>query len=337
MVEKALPFHSFSFTLVADRRPRAALRMAARDGGMYELHVENGPASSPSSQFTREVPLDVAERLRDALQAAGAFGWEESYGDATAPGSRRWSMTTVLKEGVFTVSSKGGSDAPAGFDAVLEELYRLDFPRPDATVRSGAGATANLATGLGTGPGQGAGLGAGFGIGQGAGLGTPGQGSGMGAGIGLGAGLSAGQGAGLGTVLNSLGSLGLGSFGGLSAGDLGAYGAVGKSGLGGLGANNAMGREGVGGPGNPGSLDSLGAMGKGGFGGLDFSELRDAFASGEMADMLADFQRDPQAMQQRMKEAFSHMTPDEQNRLLDTLAATGTASRAWWERFLRGL
>ncbi len=129
--EKPLPFHSFTFTLIADRKPRMAFRMTAREGGMYELHVEKGSASNPSSQFTREVPVDVAQRLKDALQDIGVFTWEESYGDTKAPGSRRWTLNTVFKEGVFSVASKGGSDAPAGFDEMLEELYRLDFPRPD--------------------------------------------------------------------------------------------------------------------------------------------------------------------------------------------------------------
>ena len=139
--EKALPFHSFNFTLIADKRPRSAFRMKAVESGMYELHVEKGSASNPTSQFTREVPVDVAQRLKDALQEIGVFGWDESYGDATAPGSRRWTVTTVFKEGVFSASSKGGSDAPAGFDAMLEELYRLDFPRPaeQGTAGSSAG------------------------------------------------------------------------------------------------------------------------------------------------------------------------------------------------------
>lgn len=132
MPDAPLPFHSFTFTLIADRKPRAAFRMTALESGMYELHVERGSASNPTSQFTREVPTDVAQRLKDALQDLGVFGWDESYGDAKAPGSRRWSVNTVFKEGVFSVASRGGSDAPATFDAMLEELYRLDFPRPDA-------------------------------------------------------------------------------------------------------------------------------------------------------------------------------------------------------------
>ncbi len=131
MADQPQPFHSFTFTLIADKRPRTAFRMVAQGDGMYELHVEKGSASNPTLQFTRTVPVDVAERLRDTLQEIGVFGWEESYGDASAPGSRRWSVTTVFKQDVFTVSSKGGSDAPAGFDAMLEELYRLDFPRPE--------------------------------------------------------------------------------------------------------------------------------------------------------------------------------------------------------------
>ena len=262
-----LPFHSFTFTLVADRRPRTAFRMTAKDDGMYELHVEKGPASNPTSQFTRAVPLDVAERLRDALQGIGVFGWEEAYGDATAPGSRRWTVATVFKEGVFSVASKGGSDAPAGFDALLEELYRLDFPRPEAS-KTAASRTQ--------------------------------------------------PGIGLGTALNSMGSLGLGSIGGMSAGDLGAYGAAGKGGLGGVDFSK------LGEMLSAGGLGGASGVGSGGMGDL-----------GDLGRMFADMQRDPQAMQQRMKDEFRHMSPDEQNRLLDMLASTGMASRAWWERWFR--
>lgn len=255
MPDTALPFHSFTFTLIADKRPRAAFRMTAREDDLYDLHVERGSASNPTSQFTREVPIEVAQRLKDSMQDIGVFGWEESYGDESAPGSRRWSVSTVFKEGVFSVASKGGSDAPAGFDALLEELYRLDFPRPD----TGKASAAKPQKGIG-----------------------------------------------FGTALNSMGSLGLGSIGGMSAGDLGAYS----------------------------------AMGKGGVGGIDFSKLGELFEGGDMGDMgrmFAEMQRNPQAMQQRMKDEFRHMSPDEQNHLLDMLASTGMASRAWWERFFRGL
>lgn len=124
------PFHSFSFTLVENRRPRTSLKMTIAQDDMYELRVQKGSATNPSSQFTRLVPMDSAERLRDVLQSAGAFGWDESYGDAAAPGSRRWTMSVVFEEGVFSIESKGGSDVPPGFDELLEELYRLDLPRP---------------------------------------------------------------------------------------------------------------------------------------------------------------------------------------------------------------
>lgn len=125
------PFHSFTFTLIADKRPRTAFRMKMVEDGMYELHVEKGSASNPTSQFTRQIPVEVAQRLKDALQGIGVFGWAESYGDSVAPGSQRWSMSAVFKEGVFSVASRGGSDVPLGFDEMLEELYRLDFPRPN--------------------------------------------------------------------------------------------------------------------------------------------------------------------------------------------------------------
>ena len=221
---------------------------------MYELHVEKGSAANPVSQFTREVPADVARRLKDALQEVGVFGWAEQYGDAEGAESKRWTLSTVFKEGVFAVVSKGGSDVPAGFDRMLEELYRLDFPRPvDAKGQ-------RARTGVGS----------------------------------------------------AIGAMGMRGFGGLSAGDLGAYSAAGSD------------------------------------GGVDFSRLAEmmgasnlpGFDPSQMGDMLSELQSlqgNPQALQQRMRDEFRHMSPDEQNRLLDALAASGMASRAWWERFLRGL
>ena len=94
-------------------------------------------------------------------------------------------------------------------------------------------------------------------------------------------------------------------------------------------------------------MGAYGAAGKGGVGGVDFSQLSELLGGagevpgmgdlGDFQQMFAEMQRNPQAMQQRMKDEFRHMSPDEQNRLLDALASTGMASRAWWERFLRGL
>ena len=235
--------------------------MRASDNGLYELHVEKGSAANPVSQFTRAVPIEVAQRLRDALQVAGVFDWEGLYGNDPSREMRRWTMNLVFKEGVFAVSSKGGSDVPAGFDQVLDELYKLDFPRPAA---QGNRANADSS--------------------------RPGQMS-------------------MGSALGALGSMGFGgSFGGLSAGDLGAYGSVGEN------------------------------------RGIDFSQMAELFQSGgmpgfdpsAMGELFSEAQRNPQAIQQRMRDEFAHMSPEEQNRMLDTLASSGLASRAWWERFLRG-
>ena len=57
--------------------------------------------------------------------------------------------------------------------------------------------------------------------------------------------------------------------------------------------------------------------------------------AGDMQRLLADAQNNPQLMQQRMKEEFRHLSPEEQSRMLDALAATGLATREWWERFFR--
>ena len=208
--ENALPFHSFAFTLIENRTPRRSLRLVAADDGLFELRVQKGSATNPSSHFERKVPLEVAEKLRDALQSIGVFNWEESYGDASAPGMRRWTVSTVFKEGVFSMESKGGSDVPPGFDEMLEELYRLDFPRPAAPKASTAPVVPR------------------------------------------------------------------------SIGDLAAFAS--KEGLPGLG---------------------------------DLSNL------------------DPASIQGRMKEEFRHMSPAEQNQLIDMLVQMGMGTRDYWERFFR--
>jgi hypothetical protein len=202
------PFHSFSFTLVENKRPRQSLRLVIAEDDLYELKVQKGSAANPSSQFTRKIPLEVVERFRDALQNIGVFNWEESYSDTSAPGSRRWTVSTVFQEGVFSVESKGGSDVPRGFDELLEELYRLDFPRP---AKPRAEATPVMPT---------------------------------------------------------------------SIGDLAAFAS--KEGL-------------------PG-----------------FSDLANLNSA---------------ELQQRMKEEFRHMSPDEQNQLIDMLVQMGAGTRDYWERF----
>ena len=209
--EKMLPFHSFAFTLIENRAPRRSLRLVAAEDDLFELRVQKGSATNPSSQFTRKVPLDVVERLRDSLQSIGVFNWEESYGDTSAPGARRWTVSTVFKEGVFSVESKGGSDVPPGFEDLLEELYHLDFPRPAEPSASAA------------------------------------------------------------PVLPT------------SIGDLAAFAS--KEGLPGI---------------------------------------------GDLANL------DPASLQQRMKDEFRRMTPDEQNQLIDMLVQTGMGTRDYWERFFRG-
>ena len=68
------PFQSISFTLVQDRLGRKFFRMK-RVGEEYELHVEKGSSSNPSTQFTRMVPQETAQRFKDALDAFGVFSW----------------------------------------------------------------------------------------------------------------------------------------------------------------------------------------------------------------------------------------------------------------------
>lgn len=273
----SLPFQSLSFSLLENRRPRTAFKMRACSGDApeyYELVIQKGSATNPSSQVKRQVPLTAAVALRDGLQRLGVFGWEGSYGDETAPGSRRWSLSIVFQEGVFSLESKGGSDAPTGFDGFLEELYRLDFPRPTEA--------------------------------------KPAPSSGVGA-----------------ATRDAMGALGIGSIGAMNAGDLGAYGAT-KGVEGDFSYLKSLFR-GAPSPEGSGGLEGLGALGDLG----DFDPS--AIDPQEAAKLFAEMQRNPQAMEARLREEFRALSPREQSSMLDALTGLGFASRAWWERFFRGL
>ena len=55
-----------------------------------------------------------------------------------------------------------------------------------------------------------------------------------------------------------------------------------------------------------------------------------------MQQEFATLQSDPARFQQMMRSEFAAMSAESQEGLLDMLASIGVASRAWWERFLRG-
>ena len=264
MVDNALdtptqtaPFHAFAFTYVSGRNPRAFLRLEECGEGLFELHVEKGPASRPSSQFTRKIPIDTVAKLADALRRVGVFGWEESYEGAS---DVRWNLRIVFKEDVFTLISKGTGSTPDGFDELLEALYGIDFPRHDSSAQAG-----RISSGVAAGV-RGGGL-----------SGAPGM-----------------------------------RMSNMSAGDLGAYSAVG-------GFSDVLSRLGA----DPSLIE--GALE--GLGGMDGADL---------TRMAAQASSNPRMFQQQMKDEFKRMSADEQNQLLDALAAMGVASRSWWERFLRG-
>lgn len=185
--DRALPFQSFSFTLLENRLPRTALRLRAPQEGeeFYRLVIQKGSATNPATSVERDIPVDTVLAFRDALSALGVFSWEEAYGDTTAPGSRRWTLAIVFEEGVFSQESKGGSDTPEGFDGFLEELYGLDFPRPGRTQGDNAGSKA---------PGPDVGFSHQGDVGR--------------------------------AIGDVMGGFGLGSLGSMSAGDLGAFSAT---------------------------------------------------------------------------------------------------------------
>lgn len=263
--EQKLPFYSFRFSIIEGRQPRSLMTLTApaesEDASFYKLSITKGSASNPLSSIKREVPLDVVNALRDALQSLGVFSWEEAYGDSSAPGSRRWDMTIVFQKDVFLITAKGGSDVPPHFDEFLEELYRMDFPRPAASRVEG---------------GEGAGT----------------------------------------RVGNMLGSLGINSVGSMSSGDLGAYAAT-KGAAGDHSYLKGM----FGAHGMPDELKDLD------FGSIDIDEMKKQFM---------EAQRDPEAFQAQMKEAYQLLPREEKDKLLSMLAQVSGQSREWWKRLLEG-
>ncbi|MBQ9021993.1 MAG: hypothetical protein IJ113_08310 [Eggerthellaceae bacterium] len=147
MTEKA-PFEQLIFNLNDRVNGRVLFQMAVADDDNYDLHVEKGPATQPSVDFTRTVPRKTAEALRDAMANLGVFGWDEEYPDDEAGGSRRWTLRIVFQEGVYTQQCSGGSKVPDNFDALLEEFYQLDLPRPGADDAPGIAMPAGMPAGM---------------------------------------------------------------------------------------------------------------------------------------------------------------------------------------------
>lgn len=138
--ERKPPFDAFSFHADYPASGTVDVRLE-RTGDTYQLTVESGPTKREqaahaliAADFTRTVPFERAVELRDAIQAAGVYGWEETYGDEASFHGFAWKLAVDFKKDVFAIQCEGGSDLPEGFDQVLEALYRLDLPRPTAAV-----------------------------------------------------------------------------------------------------------------------------------------------------------------------------------------------------------
>ena len=56
----------------------------------------------------------------------------------------------------------------------------------------------------------------------------------------------------------------------------------------------------------------------------------------QMQETLNMMQNDPARFQAQMREEFAQLPRQQQDAMLDMLAASGMATREWWERFLRG-
>jgi methionine synthase II (cobalamin-independent) len=61
-----------------------------------------------------------------------------------------------------------------------------------------------------------------------------------------------------------------------------------------------------------------------------------AYAFEQMQEALETMRTDPARFQQMMRDEFRALPVEQQEAFINALASTGMASRAWWERFLRG-
>lgn len=215
------PFESFTFMTFETPQGRSLFRMSLASD-MYELHVEQGSAANPAVKFTRTVPRETAQKLKDRLGELGVFSWDEAPQASPRDNLAQWSLALVFKKDVFSVEARGANKVPAHFDDVLEELYQLDFPRPAAPKEPEAPA-----------------------------------------------------------------------FDGMPF-DMGAM-------------QNLFGADGP-----------------------------NAYAFEQMQEALETMRTDPARFQQMMRDEFRALPVEQQEAFINALASTGMASRAWWERFLRG-
>ena len=112
------PFESFTFMTFETPRGRSLFRMSLA-GDMYELHVEQGSAANPAVKFTRTVPRETAQKLKDRLGELGVFSWDEAPQASPRDNLAQWSLALVFKKDVFSVEARGTNMVPAHFDDVL--------------------------------------------------------------------------------------------------------------------------------------------------------------------------------------------------------------------------
>lgn len=136
MTEKT-PFKAISFSFNDREHGRMLVRMKfvseeERDphDQAYQLHIEKGPAQR-CEKVVRKASLAEASSLCEQLLEAGCFGWENTYEDNPANGTSRWMLNIVFEPEVFELHSRGGSDYPLGFDAMMEAFYSIGLPSPE--------------------------------------------------------------------------------------------------------------------------------------------------------------------------------------------------------------
>lgn len=305
------PFYQLEFTRITDGG-RAWIQIEQVDDEAFEVKTEQGPHTDVITNDFRVNTASVVS-LRDRLAQIGVFGWDDVYGDAPLVPNLTWNLTIVFQKGVFTQSSRGGSDVPVGFDDLVDLLEQAGMPKPSRGTRPESAPSAGFSFPIDMTQLFGGGSPMGFGFPMG---GAPSNGNGT-----AGANSSSTSGASGDIDENDIPK---------SPSDIKGDAASESDGTK-DGANDASAQTG-------GSQNPY-ASGQGpmfGFGNMQGMPMLNDQMIHQMESAIQQLREHPEMFQNEMRREFNMLGPDQQEQMLDFLSQMGMGDRGWWENFLRG-
>lgn len=131
-MEKA-PFYSLYIQFLRRGESATTTKITLIDNQNYLVEHSMRRGGRPVPLAKRQISWSRIAEFRDRCQEIGVFSWSGTYDkDVKDSDIMRWSFRLVFEENVFSIEAQGKSEVPSGFDELLEELYKLDLPRPQS-------------------------------------------------------------------------------------------------------------------------------------------------------------------------------------------------------------